>query len=127
MDEWYTLTEKIGKNAWMQENEDADNEYLMKLLRDRRALLENAENKVAVLEDVLTQREDFNKLRHTLIYTSDKAPQQLRDVNALLNKHGVLFHQLTYEETGDREKTAQNYSVLSRRNAACLNRKTCVR
>ena len=107
MDEWYDLTEKIGKNAWRQENVDIDDEYLLKLLRDRRALLENAENKIAVLEDVLTQREDFNKLRHTLIYTSDKAPQQLKDVNALLNRHGVLFHQLTYEETGDREKTAQ--------------------
>ena len=107
MDEWYALTEKIGKNAWRQEDRDADDEYLMKLLRERRALLENAENKIAVLEDVLTQREDFNKLRHTLIYTSDKAPQQLTDVNALLNRHGVLFHQLTYEETGDREKTAQ--------------------
>ena len=105
MDEWYALTEKIGKNAWRQEDLDADDEYLMKLLRDRRALLENAENKIAVLEDVLTQREDFTKLRHTLIYTSDKAPQQLKDVNTLLNKHGVLFHQLTYEETGDREKT----------------------
>ena len=42
-----------------------------------------------------------------MIYTSDKAPQQLKDVNALLNEHGVLFHQLTHEETRDREKTAQ--------------------
>ncbi len=107
MDEWYALTEKIGKNAWRQEEPDTGDEYLMKLLRDRRALLENAENKVAVLEDVLTQREDFNKLQHTLIYTSDKAPQQLKDVNALLNRHGVLFHQLTHEETSDRKKTAQ--------------------
>ena len=107
MEQWYTLTEKIRKHAWRQEDPDTDDEYLMKLLRDRRALLENAENKIAVLEDVLTQREDFNTLRHTLIYTSDKAPQQLKDVNALLNKRGVLFHQLTYEETGDREKTAQ--------------------
>ncbi len=107
MERWYELTEKIGKNAWMQENEDADNEYLMKLLRDRRALLENAENKIAVLENVLTQREDFTKLRHTLIYASDKAPQQLKDVNALLNRHSVLFHQLTHEETPDRKKTAQ--------------------
>ena len=52
-------------------------------------------------------QEDFHKLRYTLIYASDKAPQQLKDVNALLNKHGVLFHQLTHEETGNREKTAQ--------------------
>ena len=105
MDEWYALTEKIGKNAWMQEDKDADNEYLMKLLRDRRALLENAENKIAVLEEVLTKRKDFKKLRYTLIYTSDKAPQQLKDVNALLNKHGLLFHQLTHEETEKRQET----------------------
>ena len=107
MEKWYEFTEKIGKNIWQQEDPDADNTYLMKLLRDRRALLENAENKIAVLEDVLTKREDFTKLRHTLIYASDKAPQQLKDVNALLNRYGMLFHQLTYEETGNREKTNQ--------------------
>ncbi len=107
MDEWYDLTEKIGKNAWRQENADADDEYLLKLLRDRRALLENAENKIAVLEDVLTQHEDFNRLRHTLIYASDKAPQQLKDVNALLNRHDVLFRQLTYVETADHKKTSE--------------------
>ena len=106
MDEWYELTEKIGKNAWRQE-EDPNDEYIMKLLRDRRALLENAENKITALEEVLTQREDLKRLRHTLIYASDKAPQQLKDVNTLLNKHGVLFHQLTYEETGDRGRTTQ--------------------
>ena len=107
MEEWYDLTEKIGKNAWRQEDENSDDEYLMKLLRDRRALLENAKNKIAVLEKVLTQREDLKKLQYTLIYTSDKAPQQLIDVNALLNKHGLLFHQLTHKETPDRKKTAQ--------------------
>ena len=107
METWYELTEKIGKHAWRQEDPDADDEYLMKLLRDRRALLENAKNKIAALETVLTQREDFTKLRYTLIYTSDKAPQQLQDVNALLNRHGILFHQLTHEETRNREKTNQ--------------------
>ena len=107
MDEWYDLTEKIGKNAWRQENVDIDDEYLLKLLRDRRALLENAENKIVVLEDVLTQQEDFNRLRHTLIYASDKAPQQLKDVNALLNRHDVLFRQLTYVETADHKKTSE--------------------
>ena len=104
MEEWYVLTEKIRKNAWRQEDRDADDEYLMKLLRDRRALLENAQNKIAALENVL-MLEDFQKLRYTLIYTSDKAPQQLKDVNALLNKHSVLFHQLTHEETENREET----------------------
>ena len=102
----YTLTEKIGKIAGLLENDNANDEYLMNLLIKRRALLENAENKIAALEEVLTGK-DLGKLRYTLIYTSDKAPKQLKDVNALLNKHGVLFHQLTYEETGNRKETAQ--------------------
>ena len=106
MDEWYDLTERIGKNAWRQENADVDDEYLMNLLRKRHSLLENAENKIAALENVL-MHEDLQKLRYTLIYASDKAPQQLKDVNNLLNKHGVLFHQLTHEETPDRKKTME--------------------
>jgi superfamily II DNA or RNA helicase len=46
-------------------------------------------------------------LHHTLIYASDKGPRQLEAVNALLKAHGVLFHQLTYEETADRDETAR--------------------
>ena len=105
MDKWYELTAKIKANAWRQENGDPD-EYLTKLLRDRRAILETAENKIATLESVLI-REGFRTFRHTLIYTSDKAPQQLDAVNALLKAQGVLFHQLTYEETANRDKTKQ--------------------
>ena len=106
MDEWYELTAKIKANAWRQESDEEPNEYLTKLLRDRRALLETAENKIAALEAVLI-REDFRTLRHTLIYASDKAPQQLDAVNALLKAHGILFHQLTYKETANRDKTKQ--------------------
>ncbi len=105
MDKWYELTEKIKTNAWQSEHEEPD-EYLTKLLRDRRAILETAENKIAALEAVL-MGEDFRKLRHTLIYASDKSPQQLDAVNALLKTQGVLFHQLTYEETANRNKTKQ--------------------
>ena len=105
MDEWYALTAKIKANAWRQADKEPD-EYITKLLRDRRAILETAENKIDALEAVLI-REDFRKLRHTLIYASDKAPQQLDAVNALLKAHSVLFHQLTYQETANRDKTKQ--------------------
>ena len=105
MDEWYDLTAKIKANTWRQEL-DKSNEYLMKLLRDRRALLETAKNKIAVLKDALDS-ENIRKLRHTLIYASDKDPEQLKEVNALLKAQGVLFHQLTYEETANREETAR--------------------
>lgn len=105
MDEWYDLTAKIKANAWRQEHGKPD-EYLTKLFRDRRALLENAENKIAALDAAL-KREDLRALRHTLIYASDKAPEQLDQVNVLLKAHGVLFHQLTFEETANREETAR--------------------
>ena len=105
MDEWYNLTEKIKARAWRQKNDEAD-EYLTKLLRDRRSVVENAENKLAALEAVLMQ-EDLLTLRYTLIYASDKAPEQLEAVNSLLNARGVLFRQLTYEETANRKETAE--------------------
>ncbi len=103
MDDWYELTAKIKANAWRQKNDKPD-EYLAKLLRDRRALLETARNKVAALKDALNS-EKISKLQHTLIYASDKDPEQLKEVNVLLKAQGVLFHQLTYEETANQEET----------------------
>ena len=105
MDKWYELTAKIKANAWRQENGESD-EYLTNLFRERRELLETAENKIAALEAVLI-REDVRTLQHTLIYASDKAPEQLNAINALLNAHGVGFHQLTHEETANRKRTAR--------------------
>ncbi len=103
MDEWYELTAKIKKLAWRNDDEDPDS-YLAKLLRDRRRILETAEHKIDALEKALS-REDLQAIRHTLVYGSDKEPQQLREVNALLKAKGLLFHQLTYEETANRDKS----------------------
>ncbi len=105
MDEWYNLTAKIKANAWRQSDDKID-DYLAKLFRDRRVLLETAENKIKALKNELA-REGFDTLRYTLIYASDKGPHQLDLINALLNDHSVLFHQLTHEETQNRTKTKE--------------------
>lgn len=105
MDLWFDLTHKIKSNLWRRENDDQD-EFLTKLLRDRRAVLENAKSKISSLEKLLIS-ERAQELRHTLIYASDKDRSQLQAVNALLNRHGVLFHQITHEETSDKEKTSR--------------------
>ena len=105
MEKWYAITEKIQKNAWQQKDDDPD-EYLTKLLVARRAILENAKNKIDALKEVLNH-EGLRNLRYTLIYASDKAPQQLEAVNALLKDSGVLFHQLTCDETSKHKKTMQ--------------------
>ncbi len=111
MDAWFNLTEKIKrtmwrirKNKWKSKKYGDPHEYLSKLLRDRRALLETASCKVSALKALLDE-ENLGNLRHTLIYTSDKGPDQLKNVNRLLNDRNILFHQLTAEETANRDKT----------------------
>ena len=102
MDQWYDLTGKIRKHSWQDSEEPGP--YIQKLLRDRRAILENAVDKVRVLKEVL-EKENLQTLRHTLIYASDKAPDQLERVNQTLGELRVPFHQLTYEETSNRKLT----------------------
>ena len=105
MDEWFDLTGKIKQNAWRSEDEEPD-EYLAKLMRDRRALLETASGKLTALGALLME-EDTSSLQHTLIYSSDKGPNQLESVNQLLRDRNILFHQLTAEETANRNQTKQ--------------------
>ena len=104
MDIWYEITAKIRANFWRYDDGIPD-EFLSKLLRDRRVVLETAQEKIGCLKQTL-EKENRRTLRHTLIYASDKAPAQLEAVNRLLRGLGLLYHQLTHRETGDREKTS---------------------
>jgi len=106
MDEWFYLTGKIKRNAWRLEQDEPPDEYLAKLLRDRRSLLETASGKITSLAALLDKKENGN-LRHTLIYASDKEPDQLIGVNQLLQDRNILFHQITAKETTNRNQTRQ--------------------
>lgn len=103
MGEWLDLTGKIKQNAWRSDGAKPD-EYLAKLLRDRRALMETASGKISMLRRLL-DNEDTRNLRHTLIYTSDKGPEQIDNVNRLMREKNILSHQLTAEETANRDQT----------------------
>ena len=103
MNQWFDFTGTIKQNAWRSEGGKPD-EYLSKLLRDRRALLETASGKIATLKTLL-EEENVGTLRHTLVYTSDKGPDQLDNVNRLLRYRNILFHQLTAAETASRDET----------------------
>jgi len=105
LDKWFFLTDKIRRNQWRMEDQNPD-EYLAKLLRDRRAILETASYKLTKLDELLSS-ENIKNLRHTLIYTSDKDPHQLHQVNQLLLDRNILFHQLTAVETAHRHQTNQ--------------------
>lgn len=105
-DAWIELTAKIRKQAWRIGAKDADQQPLQRLLIARRKTLETAANKVAVLRGQLASL-NLRELRHTLIYATDKGPDQLTQVNALLAELGIRFHQLTDEETGDPQRVAR--------------------
>ena len=83
-------------------------------------ILEAAENKIASLEECLKQERE---LRHTLIYASDKAPEQLEAVNALLKEQRIMFHQVTYQETSDRKQTRRILELFKEGSLGCLTAK----
>ena len=104
-DRWLELTMRINRMASWGDDENPS-EYIQKLLRDRRLILEAAHNKITALARLL-EAAGPRRLQHTLIYATDKDPRQLHAVNALLRRHGVLFHQLTAEETRDKRTMRQ--------------------
>lgn len=104
MEGYKDLTEQISRLAWKLEQGVKD-AHLDSLLRKRRLIVETAVGKLRRLGELLDDLGPRN-LRHELIYATDKDPKQLHAVNAMLGARGVLFHQLTAEETGDRKLTA---------------------
>lgn len=106
MDSWFELTQRIQANHWRQDEDGNPDELLKKLLIARRAILEVAKHKIDLLGELLAGY-SLSDLRHTLIYTSDKNPEQMEDVNQLLMDLDILFHPLTYEETRNRRKTKE--------------------
>ena len=75
-----------------------------RLLRERRALVEQADSKLLALEQALRQMNP-NSIQKTLIYTSAKPTvldksRQITAVNRLLQDLHITSHQYTAEETG---------------------------
>jgi superfamily II DNA or RNA helicase len=105
MERFRELTEKIRKLAWQLERGEPD-PHLDSLLRQRRLVVETAAGKIAELAHLIDEQGPA-KLRYELIYATDKAPSQLDQVNEMLRKRGVLYHQLTAEETANKKETAR--------------------
>ena len=75
-----------------------------RLLRERRAIVEQARNKLRHLSNIL-EAADARALRRSLVYVSAKPtvlgrPRQMELVNGLLAKLGIVSHQFTSVETG---------------------------
>lgn len=121
MEEFRDLTEQIRKLGWKIEQQISD-PRLDNLLRKRRLVIERAEGKINELAALIDQ-EGPRTLSNELFYATDKDPEQLDDVNALLSSRGVLFHQLTADETSRRAVVSQILSSYQRGELQALTAK----
>ena len=110
MRDWSDLTDQIASQAWKL-RVGVNDPYLDNLLRQRRLILETADGKINVLAGLLDSHGP-RELRYTLIYATDKEPEHLEKASRLLESRGVLFHQLTQEETRSGKTTREILSAF---------------
>jgi superfamily II DNA or RNA helicase len=107
---WEELTARLLRAGFVGTDDGsaspAMSSEVLALLVKRRSILEGAAAKVDTLLYLLHQQ-GIEQLRHTLIYCSDKRPEQLTAVNSRLLSAGAFVRQLTEEETSNRALTAQ--------------------
>ncbi|MCC7075061.1 MAG: DEAD/DEAH box helicase family protein [Deltaproteobacteria bacterium] len=107
VDRWMELTEQLRRAGFRVDDDGATvgmSPKVERLLRERRAVLENATNKISVLRSILLAM-SRDRLRRCLIYCSAKPPvvddtdRQIDRVNSLLSDLAVISHQFTADET----------------------------
>ena len=106
MDRYVDLTDKLRRAGFQADDDGFErklDDKIKALLRERRSVLEHADEKLACLGDLLMATGPHNVGR-TLIYASGKKPppyagRQIDAVNHLLNDLRISFHQFTSAET----------------------------
>ncbi|MEM7357931.1 MAG: DEAD/DEAH box helicase family protein [Pseudomonadota bacterium] len=98
------LTYEIGKLTYAHDLDDEDSRKirLKTLCLQRRKLIEAAVNKTSKLDSVLPTNK--SKITKSLIFCTDKYPDQIEEVNGLLMNRSLNFHQITQEETSEPRK-----------------------
>ena len=102
--EWIELSEKLRRLGWLIGSRQSGSQELpanvQNLLLKRRRVLEQAEGKIAALQENLATVGRAH-VRSTLVYASDKGRAQLEAVNRMLmDVLGLRIHQVTQQETG---------------------------
>ena len=106
MDHYEDLTQQLARAGFKVDDDGRTvgmTDRVARLLRDRRALVEQADEKIAVLERELKLL--GASLSRALIYTSAKPviagkPKQITAVNRMLQNLNIISHQYTAAETG---------------------------
>jgi superfamily II DNA or RNA helicase len=96
-DLWIEFTEKINSLLW---SDDYETKKLVEQLQiRRRAIAEGARNKlISFRAEVSTLTDRI----HSLAFCTDKSPEQLLEVNQILREEMFIFHQITGDETSNK-------------------------
>lgn len=94
---WMELSNKISEASWSETEESK--KYIEQLLIRRRAISESAEGKIKLFEDYIRSNE--NIICNTLVFSTDKNPAQLNQINNVLSDNNITFHQITGEESSN--------------------------
>jgi superfamily II DNA or RNA helicase len=96
-DEWLQYTEKINSMMWNKEDKSAK-AMIEQLMIRRRAIIESASNKIEKFRTLMDMGEDK---KYSLVFCTDKNPDQILEVNETLRECNYIFHQITGEETSN--------------------------
>ena len=128
-EEWQRITARLVRAGFNGEDQDPNecgklSTEVQALLNKRRKVIEAAENKCLVLKNLLKAK-PRDKIRHTLIYATDKGRGQLQAINSMLQDDlNLTIHQLTAEETQNKSRASD---LLNRFAAGEYHVITCMR
>lgn len=106
LEEYELLTQKITNLYRMAKNDDEKNSILLLLSIKRQKIIKNANSKYPAFEKIL---DNIGELKHCLIYC---LPEQMSNVQEILNKRNIIHHKFTLHEGTRREK---KYGGISER------------
>lgn len=100
-DQFYDLTQKIKKLSFAAQMDKKSEEFQLwsNLCIQRRRVIETAQEKITIFREILENKN--TDLSYTLIFCSDKNPEQLDTINELLNEFHINYHQVTGDETSN--------------------------
>jgi superfamily II DNA or RNA helicase len=103
-EEFSDLTYEIKKLAFAIDLPEGspESDRLKILCMKRRKIIETAKNKIKAFESLIEKSPE--KAKRALVFCSDKNPQQLKEVNNILNKNSIYFSQVTQKESGNKNK-----------------------
>lgn len=96
-DLWMELTEKINSLLW---SDDPETKKIVEQLQiRRRAISESAVEKLSVFRQEISNLKDRV---YSLAFCTDKNPEQIIKVNDILRESNYIFHQITGNESSDK-------------------------